>query len=77
MLGGVTFRLVRSGAALIADVLTLSVAQRSSVCGRGLGTRLINIVKHAVVEEASRDPTITNCFIVTEAETLPKAQPVL
>ena len=76
VLGGVTFRLLRSGTALVADVLTLSVAQRPEVCGRGLGTRLVNVVKRALVEEAARDPTVTHCFIVAEAENMPKAQQV-
>ena len=80
VVGGLTFRLLRAGRAVIADVLTLAVAQRSGVCGRGLGTRLVNLCKRVALAEAERldeaAPSPTSpmrCYVVTQAENLPKA----
>ena len=78
--GGVTFRLLRAGRAVVADVLSMAVAQRGGVCGRGLGTRLVNLLKNVTIHEARRlaaaSPSPANpmrCYIVTQAENLPKA----
>ena len=80
VVGGITFRLLRAGRTVIADVLTLAVAQRSGVCGRGLGTRLVNLCKRVALAEAERlddaapSPTAPmRCYVVTQAENLPQA----
>ena len=47
VIGGATFRLVQAAGEplLLLEVLLLAVEQRSGVCGRGHGTRLINYLK--------------------------------
>ena len=62
LLGGATFRLIRDSSgtrpSLILEVLLLAVAQRTGVCGRGHGSRIVNFLK-ALLRAHNHRPAIS------------------
>ncbi|KAL1503208.1 hypothetical protein AB1Y20_011265 [Prymnesium parvum] len=55
VLGGATFRLIHDtgASAVLLEVLLLGVDQRQGVCGRGHGTRIVNVLKAIVLRHAN------------------------
>ena len=56
VIGGATFRLIQATNApvLLLEVLLLAVEQRTGVCGRGHGTRIVNYLKALLLLAAQR-----------------------
>lgn len=73
VLGGTTFRLIHgkpqqgiAGHSLILEVLLLAVDQRAGVCGRGHGTRLVNVLKALAIQRAKE--MNATAYLLTQAD---------
>eukprot|EP00966_Prymnesium_polylepis_P184482 4275762-Prymnesium_polylepis.1 len=76
VLGGTTFRMIHdkgggrgneARASVMLEVLLLAVEQRAGVCGRGHGTRLVNVLKALALRHA-HDQQRARPMLLTQAD---------